>query len=234
MRKQQKGNVIMNRLAEKIKQARLDAGLTEKELAKKCGLQISYILQVESGKKIINEQIADQILKALGTAVAPLSEQASAYDRENLPKAKAKPSIPEKAHKPVEPSAQWAGIIGQLICEVPVMDLARHEQVGAIAHPVIQNKVEGYGCDKLYYVQLSEDCDVKLRLRKGDNVLSLKTKSVVTGAVMHFKYQNKYYVGRLLTLDHNKVIVSSDVIKKEISQNDIEIIGRCLKVVFDL
>ncbi len=41
----------MNRLAEKIKKARLNAKLTEKELAKKCGLSVNYIIQIESGKK---------------------------------------------------------------------------------------------------------------------------------------------------------------------------------------
>ncbi|MDK2866620.1 MAG: hypothetical protein PWP51_1605 [Clostridiales bacterium] len=222
----------MNRLAEKIKQARLQAGLTEKELAKKCGLQISYIIQVESGKKIINEQIADQILKALGSTVTPLSEQASDYDRTH--RVQPQKVNPEKVHKPVEPNAQWAGIIGQLIYEVPVIDLAQNTQIGAIPHPVLQNKVEGHNGDKLYYVHLSSDCDVKLRLCKGDQVLTLKTKSVITGAVMHFKYQNKYYVGRVQTLDRNMVIVTSDMIKKEIPQKDIEIMGQCLKVVFDL
>ncbi|MBS7528674.1 helix-turn-helix transcriptional regulator [Fusibacter paucivorans] len=225
----------MNRLAEKIKKARLQAGLTEKELAKKCGLQISYILQIESGKKIINEQIADQILKALGTKVAPLSEQASDYDRANSSQPqKSKLVQQEKVQKPVEPNAQWAGIIGQLIYEVPVIDLAKNTQIAVIPHPVLQNKVEGHNGDKLYYIHLSSDCDLKLRLRKGDKVLTLKTKSVMTGAVMHFKYQNKYYVGRIQTLDRNMVIVTSDMIKKEIPQKDIEIIGQCLKVVFDL
>mgnify|MGYP000890506813 FL=1 len=34
----------MNRLAKKINEARIAAGLTEKELAMKCGLSVSYII----------------------------------------------------------------------------------------------------------------------------------------------------------------------------------------------
>ena len=50
----------MNRVAQKIKDARLKSGMSEKQLAKKCGLSVSYILQIETGKKIINEKMADK------------------------------------------------------------------------------------------------------------------------------------------------------------------------------
>ena len=65
----------MNRLAVKIKEARIKAKMSEKDLAKACGQNINYILQIESGKKVINEKIAEQILKILGEKIDLFQDQ---------------------------------------------------------------------------------------------------------------------------------------------------------------
>ncbi len=45
----------MSRVSDKIKEARLKKGLTQKQLAKKLGVAENFINEVESGRKIINE-----------------------------------------------------------------------------------------------------------------------------------------------------------------------------------
>ena len=80
----------MNRLAVKIKEARIKAGLTEKQLAKKCGLSVSYIIQIESGKKIVNESVADKILKSLGTTEEFVKEERVVEKPKKARKAKEK------------------------------------------------------------------------------------------------------------------------------------------------
>jgi len=55
----------MNRLAEEIKAKRIAAKLTEKELAKRCGLTASYIIQIELGKKVIKKSFAKKIFQEL-------------------------------------------------------------------------------------------------------------------------------------------------------------------------
>ena len=56
----------MSRLGETIRAARVKAKMTEKALAKKCGLAESVIKDIESGRRIASERQTQQILKVLG------------------------------------------------------------------------------------------------------------------------------------------------------------------------
>lgn len=220
----------MNRLAKKIKDERIKAGLSEKELAQKCGMQISYILQIESGKKIINEKIAEQILKSLGTRVTSLSEEASV--EEKSPEKQKSVVGQTVQNKPVTPNESWGGVLKQLLYEVPVYKLNHQEIMETIAHPVVNNKVEGYSGDKLYYLYLDRDVYKAGRLCKDDLVLIVQGKALYSDGLYHFKYQNKQYVGRIQTVDKKRVLVKSDLLNKEVSQSELDILGRCIKVSF--
>jgi len=220
----------MNRLAQRIKDERLKAGMSEKELAKKCGLQVAYILQIESGKKIINEQIADQILNKLGASVTSFSEQASKETVKATPPKTAK----QEATKPLAPNANWSSALKQLIYAVPVYGLSSPNVIDQIKHPVIDNKVEGHQGDKLYYIRLEKDVYVQKRLLKDDDILILRSKQLYPNKLMHFKYQNKAYIGLLQTQSNKEVIVQNDLIRKVVPQKDIEILGLCLSVRFKL
>jgi transcriptional regulator with XRE-family HTH domain len=220
----------MNRLAQRIRDERLKAGLSEKELAKKCGLQVAYILQIESGKKIINEQIADQILGKLGASVTSFSEQAATETVKVQPQ-KVKKQEPTK---PLAPNANWSSALKQLIYGVPVHNISSFEVIDKILHPVIDNKVEGHQGDKLYYVRLERDMYVQKRLLKGDDILILKSKQLYPNQLMHFKYGNKAYIGLLQTQSNKEVVVQNDLMRKTVPQKDIEILGLCLSVRFKL
>ena len=56
----------MSRLGDLIRTERVRAKLTPKQLAKKCGVAESYIVAVEKGTKIIADDQARRILKAIG------------------------------------------------------------------------------------------------------------------------------------------------------------------------
>jgi transcriptional regulator with XRE-family HTH domain len=45
----------MSRISEKIKSARMQQNKTIKQLAKLCGVAETYISEIESGKKVIND-----------------------------------------------------------------------------------------------------------------------------------------------------------------------------------
>lgn len=51
---------------EKLKQARLDAGLSQKKLAEKLEVEQNFISRVESGKHDIKSGTIEKICKALG------------------------------------------------------------------------------------------------------------------------------------------------------------------------
>ena len=64
----------MSRLGDTIRAGRIKNKMTEKALAKKCGLAESFIKDVESGRKIVSDEQAQRILKVLGV-VNPVSTE---------------------------------------------------------------------------------------------------------------------------------------------------------------
>lgn len=56
----------MSRLGETIRNARIQAKMTEKALAKKCGMAEGVIKDIESGRRIVSDDQAQRILKILG------------------------------------------------------------------------------------------------------------------------------------------------------------------------
>ena len=56
----------MSRLGDTIRGARLKKAMTPKALAKKCGVSESFIVEVESGRRIVSDDQAQRILKVLG------------------------------------------------------------------------------------------------------------------------------------------------------------------------
>lgn len=50
----------MSRVGEKIKEARLKSGLTQKALAKKLGVSDKFINEVEIGKRVVQENFIEE------------------------------------------------------------------------------------------------------------------------------------------------------------------------------
>jgi len=55
----------MSRVGEKIKEARLKSGLTQKALAKKLGVSDKFINEVEIGKRVVQENFIERASKLL-------------------------------------------------------------------------------------------------------------------------------------------------------------------------
>ena len=61
----------MSRLGDTIKQERLRAGWSHKQLAKKSGVSEKFLMEVEAGTRIIADTQATRILKVLGKSGDP-------------------------------------------------------------------------------------------------------------------------------------------------------------------
>lgn len=64
----------MSRLGDTIRNERLRLGLNPKALAKKCGVSEKFLLEVESGKRIIQDTEAARILKVMGKQQSVLAD----------------------------------------------------------------------------------------------------------------------------------------------------------------
>ena len=64
----------MSRVGEKIKEARLKSGMTQKILAKKLGVAEKFINEVETGRRIVQESFIDKAAKILN-ADLPMNKE---------------------------------------------------------------------------------------------------------------------------------------------------------------
>lgn len=230
----------MNRLAEKIKNARIAAKLTEKELAQKSGVSISYLLQVESGKKVISEKIADQILSSLGEKIEFIDPKLEAKEEAVKNPLEARKIVskqePSKSKNHVIPTGQWQDALSGIVKRIPIYDLVRWENIGYKEHPVIDNKVDGYNGEKLLYVKVTNNQVSGLRIKMNDLVFVLESHEVGKNGIYLLKYQNKRIIRQVIKVNNREFsLIQGGATEAEIvDRKQIEVMGKCLSVSFDL
>ena len=158
----------MNRLAIKIKEARLKAKMSEKELAAACGQNVNYILQIESGKKVINEQIAENILKILGEKVEFFQDQVEAEKPSDPKKVVQKSPQAAKPEATVTPNAQWTDVLKGVIKTFPIVDEATGQPVEFKELSVLGKKIENIHFEKVAFIRVSTSEIKSFRIQKGD------------------------------------------------------------------
>jgi len=224
----------MNRMAEKIQKARKKAGLTEKQMAKKCGLSASYIMQIETGKKIINETIADKILEALGEKAEMLEDTSTREEVAQKQKPVAKKKQPINYN--VEPNEQWASALAGVLKKYPVVDCYTNKVVAHKELPIIGRKVEGHNPDRIMFVRASNNDMEALRIEMGDTVTIMMTHEIQNNSIYLIEVDGKRQL-RMLRRENNKLRVFKGTIEqnqKLIDLKSAKIIGKCIKVEFGL
>lgn len=224
----------MNRVAMKIRDARKKSGLTEKELAKKCGLSASYIIQIESGKKIINEKAADSIMKALGEKAEVLEDISGTEEIENKPKSSSK--VKQPVSYSVEPNAQWASALEGVLKKYPVYDCVSGKVVSHKELPIINRKVEGHNPDLLMHIQASNDEMEVLRIQKNDIVTVMTTKEIQNDNIYLLEI-DKIKLMRKVRKENNILKLSRTRQASEAVSVDLKrvtILGKCIKVEYSI
>lgn len=222
----------MNRLAAKIKETREKTGLTEKQLAKKCGLSANYIIQIESGKKIINESIADKILKALGVKEELVKEE---KPKEEPKKAKAIPQVQEEII--VEANQSWSSALAGVIKKYPIYELHTNKIVDYKQLPIIGKKVEGHKPDKLMFIKCSDDEMDYFRIKKGDVVTLLKTTDIQNYGLYMLDIKGKKMIRQAIKEAGSNVKLqksSNDADLIKVKMGDTKVIGMVIKNEFTI
>lgn len=227
----------MNRLAVKIKEARIKAKMSEKDLAKACGQNINYILQIESGKKVINEQIAENILKILGEQIDFFQDSV----KEEIPaavvkapvKQVAKPTIQEQS---VTPNDQWTDALSGVIKKFPIVDEVTGKPVDSKELSILGKKVEGIHFEKVLFVRISDSDLPKLRIMKGDTVTLHSTTEIQNQGIYYMEYNQKKLIRQVSKHQNNKAVFSKgpNEPETEVNLKDLKILGKIVKVEFYL
>lgn len=233
----------MNPIASRIRESRLKAGLSEKQLAKKCGLSASYIEQIEAGKKIINEAAAANILKVFGDSVESafgsyLDEaetvQTAAPKRPAATPVKAAVKSPEPVQ--VEANDQWAGALSGIIKRFPVTDLRSGKVAGEKELPVLNKRIEEIPWEKLLFFMASDDDAEAHRIRKGDTLWVHGMEQHQQEGLYIIERQGRRQVA-LLKKEYGQIQLlksANDKRPETLDAKSFKIIGRCVRAEFAL
>ena len=241
----------MSRLGDLIRTERIRHKLTPKQVAKKCGVSESYLVAVEAGTRIIADDQARRILKAIGLkqqteAEFTLDDIAATVDLAQVqPKmAEVLKKKPEKKEAELAASSDDEGVAGSVwldalqsvLKRVPVMN-AVMKPVSYKLVPVENGRIEGANPDKVFYYLAPDDSMRGFRIHKGDIVLTVPANSPVDGAVMLLNYNEHRYLRKIKVLDDRTVMLQSydrEYEAETVPMNEIGFLARCVKVTFEL
>ncbi|KXG76603.1 helix-turn-helix domain-containing protein [Thermotalea metallivorans] len=229
----------MSRVGEKIREERTKKGITPKQLGKKCGVTESFILDIESGRRIVNEKLLAQISKVLGVNL----EESMALEP---PKEEVQERVEEKPlrtieitpvrRKEIEPLDQWEDALSNIIKRVPVCDVEMKEIKGYKSFPIIEKKVEGFHPDKLIYIEIPDDTLSQYRIRKGDRGLIYMNHELVNGAFHLIEYDGKRRLRKIKKVEGNRMQwVEGTQDGKAVTKDtkDVKILGKLIRVEID-
>ena len=241
----------MSRLGDLIRTERIRHKMTPKQVAKKCGVSESYLVAVEAGTRIIADDQARRILKAIGLkqqteAEFTLDDIAATVDLAQVqPKmAEVLKKKPEKKEAELAASSEDEGVAGSVwldalqsvLKRVPVMN-AVMKPVSYKLVPVENGRIEGANPNKVFFYLAPDDSMRGFRIHRGDIVLTVPANSPVDGAIMLLNYNEHRYLRKIKVLDDRTVMLQHydrEYEAETVPMNEIGFLSRCVRVTFEL
>lgn len=240
----------MSRLGDLIRTERIRQKMTPKQVARKCGVSESYLVAVEAGTRIIADDQARRILKAIGLkqqmeAEFTLDDIAATVDL-----AQVQPRLAEAVKKPPKKEAElaassedegvagsvWLDALQSVLKRVPVMN-AVMKPVAYRLVPVENGRIEGANPDKVFFYLAPDDSMRGFRIHKGDIVLTVPAQSPVDGAIMLMNYKEHRYLRKVKVLDDRQVLLQSydrEYEAETVPISEIGFLSRAVQVTFEL
>ena len=238
----------MSRLGDLIRLERTRQGLTHKQVARKCGVSDKYLMEVEAGTRIIQDEQARRILKVMGLSqqteadfslddiAATVDLQSAVPQLTRAVEKKEKQPVAEAKADPGVSGSIWLDALAGVLKHVPIYNAVMKE-VGHRLLPITNGKIEGANPDKVFYF-MAPDNDLRgFRVQRGDIVLVVPAQAAVDGAIMLIQTP----LGRMLRKvkrvnDYHAMLQKyDDAFESEIKNfNEITFVGRCVRLEADL
>ena len=239
----------MSRLGDLIRLERTRQGLTHKQVARKCGVSDKYLMEVEAGTRIIQDEQARRILKVMGltqqteadfslddiAATVDLQSAVPQLTRAVEKKPEAKP-VAETEKDPGVSGSIWLDALAGVLKHVPIYNAVMKE-VGHRLLPITQGKIEGANPDKVFYF-MAPDNDLRgFRVQRGDLVLVVPAQAAVDGAIMLLQTPLGRVLRKVKRVNDYQAMLQKydDAFESEIKNfNEITFVGRCVRLEADL
>ena len=240
----------MSRLGDLIRTERIRQKMTPKQVAKKCGVSESYLMAVEAGTRIIADDQARRILKAIGLKQQTEAEFTLDDIAATVDLAQVQPRLAEAVKKPQKKEAElaassedegvagsvWLDALQSVLKRVPVMN-AVMKPVAYRLVPVENGRIEGANPDKVFFYLAPDDSMRGFRIHKGDIVLTVPAQSPVDGAIMLMNYKEHRYLRKVKVLDDRQVLLQSydrEYEAETVPISEIGFLSRAVQVTFEL
>lgn len=231
----------MSRVAEKIKSLRIEAGMSQKALAKKLGVSESFINDVELGRKIINESMINRVSKIFNKDINDISMSVEVESMEdvynNAPERTPLKKIEAVPKKTTEINDTWSSAFASVLKSVPVYDYNLSKVITTKLMPIQNNKIEGYAQDKVFYIQVMDDDMIGFRIAKGDIAFAHYTSEAENNAFCLIEYQGERVIRQIKKLDSSKLLLISNrsSVRTETAYiKDVKIIAKLDRIEFVL
>ena len=242
----------MSRLGDLIRLERTRQKLTYKQVARKCGVSEKYLEEVESGRRIIQDDQARRILRSMGMqqqteADFTLDDIAATVDLQSavptIARAAEKKLTKKEKHEGTESESAepvtgsiWLDALSGVLKHVPVMNAAMKE-VGHRLLPITNGKIEGANPDKVYYLTAPDNDLRGFRVMKGDLLLVVPAQAPVDGAIMVLDTPYGKILRKTVAMPNFQVMLQrfDQSCESEIKNlNAVTVVGRCVRLEAEL
>lgn len=230
----------MSRVGEKLKEARLKSGLTQKALAKKLGVSDKFINEVEIGKRVVQENFIERASKLLNV---DLNDISMVVTDEALMEERKEEKAREKENKKVSPktlgetSAVWTEAFSSVLKKVNIYDYSLNNVLGDKELPNYSGKIEGFPVDKVMYLKIADNDMSGFRIMKGDLAFGHLVKEVSNNGIFLIEYKEKRTIRQIKLLGNSRVLLISNegsVRTETVELNNLKIIAKLERIEFNL
>ncbi len=222
----------MSRIGQQIKDLRTAKGLSPKALGKKAGVSESFILEIESGRKILNEAHIGRLSKILEIN---LNEAGSFYN----PQEDAPPQVNSTSTQPgkitkvnTPPVPQWEQAFTNIIADIPVYNGSMSKVIGSRKAVVQDKRVEGIALDKALYYSVEAPGYESLRLKAGDLVLIRQLSEISELGIYLIRWQGTVKITMVKPVENKLLLMAAhlgSLSAETVTPKEIDILGRCIK-----
>lgn len=230
----------MSRIGQEINKLRLKKGMTPKQLARALGVSEKFVLDIESGKRIVSDDMIGRVSKALDFELGPIGLFAS--DDKLTPSngndanvRSIKKVAPIVSNEPVQ--QVWDDAFGNILKTVPVYDYKMDRIIDKKLLPIEKNRVEGYAKEKVFYLDI-EDTDMSgFRIFKGDRAFGILENQIDKDGIYLIEYNGERAVRQVKKLHGNKLLLvynRGTLITETVGTKEIKVIARLIKLEITL
>lgn len=231
------GGIKVSRVGENIKRLRMNSNMTQKQLAKKLGVAESFINEVETGKRVINEAMIARVSNIFGKEINDIGMSVEEQVAQEVEDRAALPSKNITSQKQEAVQDVWNSAFGSVMKNVPIYKYDLGKAVGSKLLPVQSNKIEGFSQDKVFFLEIEDDDMIGFRIAKGDIAFVHQSSEPENNSICLIEYNSERVIRQIRKLDNSKALLISNrgsLRTETVNLKEIKVIGKLDRVEIKL